>query len=258
MRLLIGPPGSGKTTQVLEEFVAASRGGGARLVVPTATMAEHLRHELARRGCHVRPRPSPPWPGSWASWPAGAHRRSAGACARRRLRASEAARPVRPLRDTPGLASALGCRARGAGQRRRRRPRAGILRSAWRGPSAPGPRPPLRSGGRRAPRCRPLPARAGAGRGVAAHRSAAAAVLRRLVRRLLPLFLRRARVPVRAGRRSASDGHVARVEGARPATDRLRQKGRAWNSFRSAARGRGPFSCAPPRATTRSKRPCCA
>jgi ATP-dependent helicase/DNAse subunit B len=55
MRLLIGPPGSGKTTQVLEEFVAASRSAAARLVVPTATMAEHLRHELARRGRHVRP-----------------------------------------------------------------------------------------------------------------------------------------------------------------------------------------------------------
>lgn len=55
MRLLIGPPGSGKTTQVLEEFAASARAGGARLVVPTATMAEHLRHELARRGRHIRP-----------------------------------------------------------------------------------------------------------------------------------------------------------------------------------------------------------
>lgn len=55
MKLLIGPPGSGKTARVLEEFAASARAGGARLVVPTATMAEHFRHELARRGRHIRP-----------------------------------------------------------------------------------------------------------------------------------------------------------------------------------------------------------
>lgn len=55
MRLLVGPPGSGKTTKVLAEFAAAAQAGPARLVVPTATMAEHLRHELARQGRHVRP-----------------------------------------------------------------------------------------------------------------------------------------------------------------------------------------------------------
>lgn len=55
MRLLLGPPGSGKTTQVLQEFCAAARSGEARLVVPTATMAEHLQHVLARRGEPVPP-----------------------------------------------------------------------------------------------------------------------------------------------------------------------------------------------------------
>ena len=55
MRLLLGPPGSGKTTRVLEEFCRAAPQEGVRLVVPTSTMAEHLRHELARRGHSVRP-----------------------------------------------------------------------------------------------------------------------------------------------------------------------------------------------------------
>ncbi len=55
MRLLLGPPGSGKTTQVLGEFSAAARNGPARLIVPTATMARHLQHDLARRGEPVPP-----------------------------------------------------------------------------------------------------------------------------------------------------------------------------------------------------------
>jgi ATP-dependent helicase/DNAse subunit B len=53
VRLWIGGPGSGKTTRVLDELRRAD--GAARLVVPTATMAEHLRHKLAREGAHVRP-----------------------------------------------------------------------------------------------------------------------------------------------------------------------------------------------------------
>lgn len=55
MRLLLGPPGSGKTTRVLKEFLRAASEERVRLVVPTSTMAEHLRHELARRGHPVRP-----------------------------------------------------------------------------------------------------------------------------------------------------------------------------------------------------------
>lgn len=55
MRLLLGPPGSGKTARVLGEFSAAARNGPARLIVPTATMAEHLQHQLARRGEPVPP-----------------------------------------------------------------------------------------------------------------------------------------------------------------------------------------------------------
>lgn len=56
MRVLLGPPGSGKTTRVLREFAQAAGAGSARLVVPTATMAEHFRHELVRQGVPVRPK----------------------------------------------------------------------------------------------------------------------------------------------------------------------------------------------------------
>ncbi len=50
--LLIGPPGSGKTHFVLEQIETAireGRGHEARLVVPTASMARHMLHTLARR-----------------------------------------------------------------------------------------------------------------------------------------------------------------------------------------------------------------
>lgn len=52
MRLLLGPPGSGKTTLVLEEL---RRRAQCRLLVPTSTMADHLRNQLAREGLLVRP-----------------------------------------------------------------------------------------------------------------------------------------------------------------------------------------------------------
>ena len=57
MRLLSGPPGSGKTSHTLTQLRAAlqARDAGVRLVVPTATMAEHLRHALAREGFVLRP-----------------------------------------------------------------------------------------------------------------------------------------------------------------------------------------------------------
>ena len=54
--LLIGPPGSGKTHYVLEKLTAAlreRREDRLALVVPTASMARHLTHELARRGLTV-------------------------------------------------------------------------------------------------------------------------------------------------------------------------------------------------------------
>ncbi|GIU79909.1 MAG: hypothetical protein KatS3mg005_3147 [Bryobacteraceae bacterium] len=55
MRLLLGPPGSGKTTNILREFCSAARSGPARLVVPSSTMALHLQHELARRAEPIPP-----------------------------------------------------------------------------------------------------------------------------------------------------------------------------------------------------------
>ena len=52
MHLLTGPAGSGKTFAILERLRAALRrkDTSVRLLVPTATMAQHLRNELAREG----------------------------------------------------------------------------------------------------------------------------------------------------------------------------------------------------------------
>src|SRR5260370_14569063 len=57
MLLISGPPGSGRPSRVLAEFRQALRrdSSGVRLLVPTATMAEHLRHKLAREGFVLRP-----------------------------------------------------------------------------------------------------------------------------------------------------------------------------------------------------------
>ena len=57
MFLLTGPPGSGKTSQCLDVLRGALRQApdSCRLLVPTATMAEHLRNELAREGLVFRP-----------------------------------------------------------------------------------------------------------------------------------------------------------------------------------------------------------
>jgi ATP-dependent helicase/DNAse subunit B len=52
MRLLTGPAGSGKTSFVLERFREAlrARNDAVRLLVPTATMAQHLQNRIAREG----------------------------------------------------------------------------------------------------------------------------------------------------------------------------------------------------------------
>lgn len=57
MKVLIGPPGSGKTTRILDAVRAriASGSNRFRLVVPTSTMAQHTRNRLAREGLLVRP-----------------------------------------------------------------------------------------------------------------------------------------------------------------------------------------------------------
>jgi ATP-dependent helicase/DNAse subunit B len=57
MRLVVGPPGSGKTSLILDCVRGALGRGEAKasLLLPTATMAEHLRNELAREGFVFRP-----------------------------------------------------------------------------------------------------------------------------------------------------------------------------------------------------------
>src|SRR5271157_4978432 len=52
MRLLTGPAGSGKTTFILDRLRDALRAGkdGVRLLVPTATLAQHLQNQVAREG----------------------------------------------------------------------------------------------------------------------------------------------------------------------------------------------------------------
>ena len=52
MRLLTGPAGSGKTPFILDRLRQALRAGagGVRLLVPTATLAQHLQNQLAREG----------------------------------------------------------------------------------------------------------------------------------------------------------------------------------------------------------------
>jgi ATP-dependent helicase/DNAse subunit B len=52
MQLLSGPSGSGKTTYILDRFRQGLRAcnSNMRLLVPTATMAQHLQNRLAREG----------------------------------------------------------------------------------------------------------------------------------------------------------------------------------------------------------------
>jgi len=52
MQLLTGPAGSGKTFTILEALRAALRknDNAVRLLVPTSTMAQHLRNQMAREG----------------------------------------------------------------------------------------------------------------------------------------------------------------------------------------------------------------
>ncbi|MBZ5593642.1 MAG: PD-(D/E)XK nuclease family protein [Acidobacteriia bacterium] len=57
MQLLTGPAGSGKTFTILEALRAAlkRRDSAVRLLVPTATMAQHLRNQMAREGLVFSP-----------------------------------------------------------------------------------------------------------------------------------------------------------------------------------------------------------
>ncbi len=52
MRLLTGPAGSGKTASILDRLRQSLRqnNGAVRLLVPTATLAQHLQNQLAREG----------------------------------------------------------------------------------------------------------------------------------------------------------------------------------------------------------------
>src|SRR5580693_149131 len=58
MRLLIGPAGSGKTSSILDRLRDALRAGNnsVRLLVPTATLAQHLQNQVAREGFVFPPR----------------------------------------------------------------------------------------------------------------------------------------------------------------------------------------------------------
>ncbi len=109
--LLTGPPASGKTTLLLEALRrAADAGDGtACLVVPTATMAQHLRHWMAREGLPLSPRAVQtlyafiqPWAGKAAQIPT----------ASLSLVCQEALERIRPpvfepLRELPGFHDAL-------------------------------------------------------------------------------------------------------------------------------------------------------
>ena len=61
MQLLSGPAGSGKTTYILDRFREALSAGSSkvRLLVPTATMAQHLQNRLAREGFVFPGQPDP-------------------------------------------------------------------------------------------------------------------------------------------------------------------------------------------------------
>src|SRR5262249_55358702 len=50
--LIIGAPASGKSRAAIDRFLATP---DSLLLVPTSTMAEHVRHELARAGVAIRP-----------------------------------------------------------------------------------------------------------------------------------------------------------------------------------------------------------
>src|SRR3954453_9138188 len=52
MRLLSGPAGSGKTSVLVDRLRESLRAGNhrVRLLVPTATLAQHLQNRLAREG----------------------------------------------------------------------------------------------------------------------------------------------------------------------------------------------------------------
>jgi ATP-dependent helicase/DNAse subunit B len=56
VRLISGPEGSGKTNHILDQFREALRAHepGVRLLVPTATLAQHLQNRLAREGLVFR------------------------------------------------------------------------------------------------------------------------------------------------------------------------------------------------------------
>jgi ATP-dependent helicase/DNAse subunit B len=53
MRLLTGPSGSGRTSHILDRL-RENPDGSLRLLVPTATMAQHLQNQLARKGLVFR------------------------------------------------------------------------------------------------------------------------------------------------------------------------------------------------------------
>lgn len=111
MRLVLGPVGSGKTTLILDELRDALRrhDTGVRLLTPTATMAEHLRHALAREGFVVRPHLVTTLSGFVADWVEGLRQVSNAGLHLLTGEALAAAAPAEfaPVAGLPGLQSSL-------------------------------------------------------------------------------------------------------------------------------------------------------
>lgn len=111
MRILLGPPGSGKTTLLLEKVRELTRAGRGdfRFLTPTATMAEHIRNQLAREGLLVRSSTITTLAGLLAEIVPGACIASVDDLRMLTAQALDELRPraLEPLRGAPNLPAAL-------------------------------------------------------------------------------------------------------------------------------------------------------
>jgi ATP-dependent helicase/DNAse subunit B len=111
MRLLLGPPGSGKTTRLLEDVRRHLREGLAdfRYLTPTATMRDHLTNSLARDGLMVRTSAVTTLAGFMQEFAPGVNIASPDELRYLTGQVLEQLRlpALEPLRASPGLANAL-------------------------------------------------------------------------------------------------------------------------------------------------------